>query len=135
MPLTQRMEKVAGFTERWWKKWSQDAFPLLAPRSRWKSEERNLRVGDIVMLKTEKKWGPGEYRLARVVEASPDRRGHVRTVKIAMRDRARGRGEPLDRLRGGTTTIQMAVQRLAVILPVDEDWGGDLEERGEGIVN
>ena len=135
VPLNQRLEKVSSFTERWWRKWSQDAFPLLAPRSRWKTEQRNLQVGDIVMLKTEKKWGPGEYRLARVAEAAPDRRGHVRTVKITMRDRARGRGEPLDRLRSGTTTIPMAVQRLAVILPSDENWGEESEERGGGTVN
>ena len=81
-----------------------------------------MKVGDIVLLRSDKKWGPGDFRIARVTEATPDRRGHVRTVRICMRDRARGRGEPLDRVQAGTTDIPMAVQRLVVILPVDEDW-------------
>ena len=123
MPLLQRLEKVTAFTERWWRKWTQDAFPLLAPRARWKQEHRNLQVGDIVLLRTEKKWGPGDFRIARVTQAEPDRQGHVRTVRIMMRDRAKGRGEPLDRAQAVTTEMPIAVQWLTLLLPVDEDWG------------
>lgn len=67
----------------------------------------------------EKKLGPASYRLAKVVQLHPDREGVVRTVTISMRNR-----------RGGGTQVEeggfMAVQRLAVILPVEEKWNEGL---------
>ena len=36
--------------ERWWSKWSDIAFPLLAPRKKWNQEHRNVQQGDVVLL-------------------------------------------------------------------------------------
>ena len=49
-------------------------------------------VGDKVLLRNEKHFGKGEYRLARVFKLVPDSDLIVRTVVIGVRNR-RGRGE------------------------------------------
>ena len=36
--------------KKWWTKWIEVAFPLLAPRKKWKQEHRNMQMGDIVLL-------------------------------------------------------------------------------------
>ena len=68
----------------WWKKWVKDVMPTLLPYSKWRKEQRNLAVGDLVLM-----WYTGNmkdyYRMARVVEVFPDQRGLVRTVRVKYR--------------------------------------------------
>ena len=71
-------------------------------------------MGDVVMLLSMAKLGPSTYRLAIVRELVPDETGVVRTVIIGFSSR-RGRGRVMEQCR-------MAVQRLAVLLPVEERW-------------
>ena len=42
--------------EKWWAKWSEIAFHLLAPRKKWSQEHRNVQVGDIVLLRYDSKY-------------------------------------------------------------------------------
>ena len=115
-------ERVSLLTQAWWREWEDKAFPLLCPRVKWTRERRNLREGDIVLLKTEHKLGKPEFRLARVIRTLPDEEGNVRTVELALHTR-RGRSrEPAERCRLPMEKVTMAVQRLAVILPVEESW-------------
>ena len=85
----------------------------------------------MVLLLSTAKLGPGSYRLGLVREVVPDPQGLVRTVVVALKSRRR---------RGAGTWVEeqrMAVQRLAVLLPVEERWGqgvvvpGGPEEEGE----
>ena len=75
-----------------------------------------------MLLLSEGKLKKGEFRLARVCELHPGEDGVVRTVTIALRDR-RKRGE-----RPVVRKLPMAVQRLAVLLAVEESWSGGLLE-------
>ena len=126
IPLILRLEKVASLAAAWWKDWVAAAFPLLCPRQKWRQENRNIATGDIVLLRPNVKIGKGEYRLARVLDIHPDRRGNVRTVTIGLRYRSRARGEALEESRAGLEEVKMAVQRLVVILPREELWEGGL---------
>ena len=51
--------------EKWWAKWSEVAFPLLAPRKKWSQEHRNVMVGDIVLLRYDSKLSRARYRYRR----------------------------------------------------------------------
>ena len=78
--------------------------------------DRGLTPSYIGLLLSAAKLGPGSYRLARIQEVHPDARGVVRTVTIAFPSR-RKRGH-----QGRQEEMRMGVQRLAVLLPVEEQW-------------
>ena len=114
----ERVRQVEGFVAAWWSRWQEAAFQLFTPRSKWTLRQRNLRVGDVVMLVGEGKLKKGDYRLARVSGLLAGEDGVVRTVKLVLRDRRKRRGAP------ETREVIMGVQRLCVLLPVEEQQGG-----------
>ena len=82
-------------------------------------QHKNIKVGDICLLKTEAKMGPGTYRLCRVLETKPDEKGLVRTVVIGYRPRnAKDYALPYNSKQ--LYTQDMAVQRLAVVATAEE---------------
>ena len=111
----------------WWKQWYVQVFPSLVPFKKWRKEERNIRVGDIVLVMYEKSVGKGDYRLARVLSVYPDALDVVRTVKVGFRRRSVREAtlpyssKPLDEM-------ELGVQRLVVVSPVEEQ---KLEESEE----
>ena len=120
--LASRLAKLETFVEQWWARWQQDAFSMFTPRKKWQVEHRNMQQGDVVLLLSNKKLGPASYQLAVVREVIPDHLGVIRTVIIGLPSRKR---------RGGVVRcdeMRMAVQRLAVILPVEEQWEGELAQ-------
>ena len=119
--LSDRLEKVARLVDLWWERWQSAAFSLFTPRRKWRQEVRALQVGDVVLLLSSGKLGPGSYKLARVSELLPDEEGVVRTVVITHSSR-RKRG------RVALESSRMAVQRLAVLLPVEERWEAGVAE-------
>ena len=46
--------------DSFWKRWSRDFLPHLVPRKKWNAENRNVRVGDFVIVvdpnTVRKKW-------------------------------------------------------------------------------
>ena len=77
-------------------------------------------MGDVVLLLSAGKLGPGTYRLAIVRRVLPDEEGVVRSVILGVPSRRR-RGQQVQ-----VDEMRMAVQRLAVLLPVEERWQGGL---------
>ena len=79
-----------------------------------------MAVGDVVLFQADNKLQKGVYRLAVVEELHPDKRDRVRTFTLLLQDR-RKRGSIPEARR-----VRMAVQRLAVVLPVEEKWEAGL---------
>ena len=79
-----RLSYVSTVETTWWKKWVKEVLPTLLPYTRWRKQQKNLSVGDVVMM-----WYTGNmkdhYRLARIVEVFPDQKGLVRTVRVKYR--------------------------------------------------
>merc|ERR1712121_66674 len=75
--FSARLAYVEQVYKTWWDKWIQDVLPTLVPCKRWKQIHRNVRVGDVVMMKYAGSI-KDEYRLARILEVYPDDRGLVR---------------------------------------------------------
>ena len=112
--------------DTWWLQWQRDAFQMFCPRRTWKTTHRNIEIGDIVLLKYDKHLGKDKYRLAKVLEVHPDNHGHVRTVTIGIRDLRKARSEQPQQATAPQTQMTVAVQRLVVLLPVNETWPGGL---------
>ena len=97
----RRVEFVQQIVNSFWKRWSRDYFPMLIPRRKWRSEQRNLQVDDIVMVATEINSIRGKWPIGRVLNVYPGPDGKVRNVKV----------------RTSKGTYQRPVTRVAVIYP------------------
>jgi hypothetical protein len=96
------------------------------PYKRWKTEHRSLCVGDIVLVLYEKKVGKGTYRLGRVTSVHPDSHGVVRTVTVGMRKTDK-REKLLPYVAKPLVEVKLGIQRVAVICPVEEQAGLDVQ--------
>ena len=111
--FSTRLSYVSTVESAWWKKWAKEVLPTLLPYTRWKKEQKNLSVGDVVLM-----WYSGNmkdhYRLARVVEVFPDQKGLVRTVRVKYRKK--NSKEPLDVCKAKNLIQEkVAVQRLQLL--------------------
>ena len=121
----------------WWTSWVSKCFPDLVPRTKWKTVYRNLRQGDICHIKYASKHAAPAYRLCRVSRVCPDQEGRVRTVQVSMRPRQQGDSGKAVYINKELQVLEVGVQRLAVILPVEEqqrshkEQGDDVEGRSK----
>ena len=115
---TARLAYVSAVYGAWWDAWYKQVLPSLIPFRKWRSEARNIQVGDIVYM-----YYPNsirdDYRLARVMETFPDTKGLVRTVRVGYRRRDKREKPEVYKAKSLTEEI-VAVQRLSVLLPVSE---------------
>ena len=83
----------------------------------------NPKVEDIVLVRYDSKLSKGDYRLARISNIHPDANGIVRTVSVKMRprdSREQVQADPPYLLPKTPVEIQLGIQRICVILPVEE---------------
>ena len=88
-------------------------------RRSWRQVERSVQVGDVCLLKSSCKFAAPTYRMCRVVEEKQDEHGIVRTVTVELRGKHKDSGDP-DYKNRRVKAIEVGIQRLAVILPVEE---------------
>ncbi|XP_014673996.1 PREDICTED: uncharacterized protein LOC106814211 [Priapulus caudatus] len=79
----QRWRKVQFLANEFWSRWRKEYLSILQCRQKWRKEQRNMMIGDIVVLK-EDSVVRGQWRMARVIESIIDKDGLVRRVKILM---------------------------------------------------
>ena len=96
----------------------------MVPRRKWRWQKRNARVGDIGFLCYPSKLSRPWFRPCKVTQVHSDLQDSVRTVNVAFRPR---RGAALE---GGREivpvpleTMLIPVQRLCIMLPVEEQVG------------
>ena len=116
--LTARLAYVSAVYKTWWRSWYQQVLPSLVPCKKWRREVKNLEVGDVVFM-----YYPSSlldvYRLAKVSETFPDKKGLVRTVRVCYRKRDK-RDNVMEYKAKPLTEELVAVQRLSILLPVSE---------------
>ena len=117
--LTKSQETMREIEQLWWDQWVVQALPHLVPFKKWKTEHRDVQKGDIVLVLYEKKVSKGEYKLARVLSVEKDVHGRVRTVVVGIRGKDRAE-KLLPYIPRPLQEHRLGVQRLAVILPVEE---------------
>lgn len=83
MPINRlsRWQLVQQAQRSFWNTWSREYLHQLQQRPKWIRQERNLMVGDLVLVK-EKTLPPLSWISARVVETHPGEDGIVRVVSL-----------------------------------------------------
>ena len=76
-----RWKQIQYLADIFWRRWSREYLPLLQLRQKWVCPQRNLAVGDVVLVATESSHR-NSWPLRRIVETFPDGRGFVPRVKV-----------------------------------------------------
>lgn len=85
----KRWRRVQFLSEQFWSRWKREYLQNLQQRGKWNVPRRNLRVGDIVLVK-DHETPRMEWPLAVVKTAEADDDGLVRRVWVRMGSRALG---------------------------------------------
>jgi hypothetical protein len=118
--LSRSLTAQQQLVEAWWRKWLVQCFPELVPRRKWKTAHRNIQPGDVCHIKYPSKFASPTFRLCRVKSTFPDPEGVVRTCQVVMRPRRIGESGKVGYKHKSPEELEVGVQRLAVILPVEE---------------
>ncbi|GFX35846.1 integrase catalytic domain-containing protein [Trichonephila clavipes] len=68
-------------TQHFWNRWSSEHLTLLQSRSKWHIVQKNLDIGDLVLIKNDNS-PPLQWKLGKVTETFPGKDGKVRVVKV-----------------------------------------------------
>ena len=98
-----RVEYVQQIVDSFWKCWIRDVFPALVPLKKWRTEKRNVRVDDIVVLLTDSSAIRGSWKIGRVTEVFPGKDGLVRNIKV----------------KTASGTYRRAVTRISILHPAE----------------
>ena len=116
-PYTSRFHLIQHICRTFWDKWVELCAPTLIVQRKWHTGNRNLKPGDVVIL-VDKGHYRGEYRLGLVKDAIEDCDGKVRKVTLTYKNYKVG--EKIHTYEGvNDTVVTRAVQRLALLVPVD----------------
>ena len=113
--LVVRYQVVQNLIDSFWKRWIELCAPSLVFQRKWKTPSRNLRPGDVVVV-ADKNCLRGEYRLGVVKEVFTGQDDKVRKVKLMYKSfKSNGKIHNATEI-----TVTRAVQRLALLVPVDD---------------
>jgi hypothetical protein len=79
--LRRRWKQVQYLADIFWRRWIREYLPQLQERQKWIYPQRNVQVGDIILV-VDDTLPRSTWRMGRVVETLPDKKGYVRQVKI-----------------------------------------------------
>ena len=120
LPISSRYRIVHHVTTSFWNRWAKEVTPGLVHRQKWHRKGRNLRVNDVVMI-CEPTKVKAKYRLAIVEDVKTSGDGCVRSATVrysSIRTSPKGK-DIVQAIR-----VKRSVQRLCLILPVEEQSAG-----------
>ncbi|XP_006818607.1 uncharacterized protein LOC102806053 [Saccoglossus kowalevskii] len=80
----RRWKQVQYLANIFWRRWTREYLPMLQERQKWMKPQRNLKIGDIVLI-VDGKQPRNSWPLAKVIEIMRDYKGLVRVVKVKTR--------------------------------------------------
>ena len=116
LPMSSRYRLVRHVTTVFWKQWSQQVSPGLVIRQKWHQQQRNLCVGDLVMI-CESSQIKAKYKMGVVDDVSTNRGGVVRSALVRY---CIVENNPNGEVHVTTTCVKRSVQRLVLVMPVEE---------------
>ena len=85
-PCKKSWRRVQCISDQFWKRWLKEYVPCLTQRRKWQQEQRNLQIGDLVLLVGDNV-PRGLWPLARVARIFPGADGRVRSVELRCRQK------------------------------------------------
>ena len=79
--LSKQWKRVQHLDNVFWARWRKEYLPTLQPRRKWQSASRNLREGELVLLRC-KHVPRNNWPLARITKAQADQDRNVRKVEL-----------------------------------------------------
>ncbi|GFX28222.1 integrase catalytic domain-containing protein [Trichonephila clavipes] len=76
-----RWRLLTRMTQHFWNRWSSEYLTLLQSRSKWRIVQKNLDIGDLVLIKHDNS-PPLQWKLGKVMETFTGKDGKVRVVKV-----------------------------------------------------
>ena len=128
----RRLAYKAELERAWWQQWKVQCFDSLLPTKAWTQEKRGVKTGDVVLISYEDKSKTGTFKLGIVEQVEVDSDGLVRTCVVAYR---LVRSDlPMEEMRLyykglKCKKLRVPVQRLCIILPVEEHDEPDFQKR------
>ena len=107
--ITKRFRFLQELVSQWWSSWYQSVFPKLVPSYKWIQRHRNLRVGDVCLIRYRNE-SRSTYRLGKVAEVKLGTDGLVRTVVLKYK-------LPTEKT---FRTVDRPIHGVSVIVPVEE---------------
>ena len=110
-----RLKFIQSLVSSFWKRWQIDYFPSLLIQKKWHTKQRNVTVGDVVLVQ-DSNAVRGHWRMGEVVSVIPGRDTMIRDVRIRYKltnDDTSYKGSK-DRF------MNRSVHRLVVLLPAEE---------------
>jgi hypothetical protein len=80
-----RFELVQQITDTFWRRWTRDFFPILMIEPKWHTRQRNLQVGDIVLVQDSNQIR-GNWQLTRVSKTYEGDDGLVRRAELQYKN-------------------------------------------------
>ena len=80
----RRWRQVQYMADQFWGRWTREYLPLLKTRQKWNGSQRNLAVGDVVLI-VDDTCCRSMCPIARVMEVMPGQHGGVWQVKVKTR--------------------------------------------------
>ncbi|XP_071486966.1 uncharacterized protein [Diadema antillarum] len=77
----RRWRQVQYMSDLFWRRWTKEYLPQLQQRQKWVEPQRNLQVGDLVLL-VDQTLPRNTWLLGRVTRTLPDAEGYVRSVEV-----------------------------------------------------
>ena len=81
--VRRRWRRVQYLADQFWTRWRREYLQSLQPRPKWTATRRNLRVGDIVLLRDDAQHR-NNWPLGRVTEAIESEDGSVRKASVEI---------------------------------------------------
>ncbi|XP_029155176.1 uncharacterized protein LOC114928260 [Nylanderia fulva] len=76
-----RWQQVRAMLEQIWRSWSADYLHTLQQRQKWRENQPDLKIDELVLLKNSL-LPPSKWELARIVAVHPGKDSHIRVVTL-----------------------------------------------------
>ena len=96
--------------ESFWQSWSADYLTSLLPRKKWKKEERNVRIGQVVLIRDDN-LPPSLWQIGRIIQLIPSKDRLIRSVVIEAASK-KPSGEKYTKK---TSKFTRAIQKICIL--------------------
>jgi len=111
--LKKRWRRVQFLVNLFWTRWKREYLQTLQTRNTWQQTQRNVRMGDIVLLQ-EDGICRTDWKVAKVVETYASDDGLIRKVRLLM---ATSQLDKQGKPKQQRTYLERPVHKLVVLLP------------------